>query len=60
MLSQSVVSGIGSSLIFTPAMSAVSFKRNQSPLQKEQSSNHVLENFSPRPGSARSGGLLVV
>ncbi|KAG2016883.1 hypothetical protein GB937_006086 [Aspergillus fischeri] len=47
MLSQSVVSGIGSSLIFTPAMSAISFKRNQSPLQKELPPNHVFENAAP-------------
>ena len=39
MLSQSVVSGIGCSLIFTPAMSAVSFKPNQSPMREEQPPN---------------------
>jgi MFS family permease len=35
MLSQSVVSGIGSSLIFAPAISAVSFQMNPIALKKD-------------------------
>lgn len=41
MLSQSVVSGIGSSLIFTPVMSAVSFKRKQINLERQPSDHFV-------------------
>lgn len=55
MLSQSVVSGIGSSLIFTPAMSAVSFTRRLIPTGKKQPPNHISEMSAPDlvPSEAR-------
>lgn len=46
MLSQSVVSEIGSSLIFTPAMSAVSFKRKQTNIERTVP-NYLLGNSAP-------------
>lgn len=55
MLSQSVVSGIGSSLIFTPAMTAVSFST-----RTEKEIPLLSGISSPKHGFVRSGGLSVV